>query len=283
MKMPYAHVDVFSDHVLEGNGLVAVLSDCFLADNLMLRLTQEFKQFETIFMVASEDNRNLNARIFTVDRELPFAGHPLLGGAAVLHKHACQTRDEAAFSVSLTRKTVPIVSKRTEYGYHVQMNQGKPAFLGEIPAADIPWLMQAFSLSMEDLHPTLRPEVVTTGLPYVLLPVRNCLERARIAVTTLETRIAAFGADYVYLIDVDNMEARTWDNLGLMEDTATGSAAGPTCAYLHRHGRILEGEKIIISQGQYGNRPSKLFAHIHQGEVFVAGDVVFFAEGSFAL
>lgn len=280
MNTPYYHVDVFTDKALRGNGLAVVYGDCF-TDAVMLDLAREFKQFETIFL-SGFDGQVVRARIFTVEGELPFAGHPLLGAAAVLHRQFAKG-DTLSLRVALESKTVPIVSKRAAHGYHVQMNQGKPQFLGRIPTSEIPWLLQAFSLTMEDLHPTLPPEVVSTGLSYVILPVQGCLQRARITVDTLEKRIAAYGAAYVYLFDVDSMEARTWDNGGLIEDSATGSAAGPSCAYLHRHGHVAEGENITIKQGQYCNRPGVLFAQMRDGDVLVSGDVVFFAEGCFTL
>lgn len=74
--MEYFHVDVFSNEILSGNGLTVVFCNEELEDNLMLKLTQEFKQFETIFLRKIDDNI-FNARIFTVDEELDFAGRIL--------------------------------------------------------------------------------------------------------------------------------------------------------------------------------------------------------------
>ena len=93
------------------------------------------------------------------------------------------------------------------------------------------WFAEAFSLSANDLsgHP---PRVVSTGLPYLLLPVTaEALGRAR-QVNDLQEALDKLGAAFVYLLDVDGREGRTWDNLGLVEDVATGSAAGPV-SYTH--------------------------------------------------
>lgn len=278
----YAHVDVFTDTVLQGNGLAVVFCGRFLDGARMLDLAREFKQFETIFVTGIEGGE-VSARIFTMDGELPFAGHPLLGAAAALHERHAPGEERLSLTFRLTEKQVPVVSERTHTGFHAAMRQGVPAFLGEVPAAELGWLLRSHSLTEGDLAPGLPVEVVSTGLAYVLLPVRGCLDRARIRVRDLEARIAAYGAAYTYLFDPDTLEARTWDNLGLIEDSATGSAAGPVCAYLVRHGRLCDGERIRIRQGRYANRPGMLTAWMERGEVYVSGDVVFFAKGTFTV
>lgn len=93
--MEYYHVDVFSDTILSGNGLTVVISDVELDEALMQDLTREFKQFETIFLRRIDENV-FQARIFTVDEELDFAGHPILGAAAVIHKHYFDDKQEQA-------------------------------------------------------------------------------------------------------------------------------------------------------------------------------------------
>ncbi len=274
-------MDVFTRQRLMGNGLAVVFCDGFFSPGLMLDLAREFKQFETIFLTGF-DGESVGARIFTMEGELPFAGHPVLGAAAALHaRHGGENRAEMPILFRLPEKDVPVISRQTDVGFRAQMRQGPPAFLGELPQEEAMWLARAHSLSPDDLHGALPVEVVSTGLPYVLIPVRGGLDRARICVTDLEARIAGYGASYTYLFDPDTLEARTWDNLGLVEDSATGSAAGPVAAYLVRHGRVREGEKITISQGQYAHRPGELTAWVEDGEVYVEGDAVCFAEGRF--
>ncbi|MCS4521666.1 PhzF family phenazine biosynthesis protein [Clostridium botulinum] len=101
--MEYFHVDVFSNEILYGNGLTVVFCNEELEDNLMLKLTQEFKQFETIF-VRRIDNSIFNARIFTVDEELDFAGHPILGAAATIHSHIFRNEEDMAITFQLNQK-----------------------------------------------------------------------------------------------------------------------------------------------------------------------------------
>lgn len=279
---PYVHVDVFADRQLRGNGLAVVFCDRFPDDETMLDLAREFKQFETIFVSEPTAGRVV-ARIFTVEEELPFAGHPVLGAMAALHDRHAQQASTYALRFALLEKEVPVVSTRTVNGFHAEMQQGTPAFEGEVPSDDLGWLTTAHNLTMEQLSPGLPVEVVSTGLPYVLIPIQDGLANARITVQDLEKRIASYGASFTYLFDPKTLEARTWDNRGLVEDCATGSAAGPVCAYLVRHGRLREGETVTIHQGQYANRPGVLHAIQRDGIVYVSGDVTFFARGSFTL
>lgn len=81
----FCHVDVFADAPLSGNGLVVVLGAQGLEHDRMLRVTQEMRQFETIFLDRPVPGRACSARVFTVEEELLFAGHPVLGAAAVMH------------------------------------------------------------------------------------------------------------------------------------------------------------------------------------------------------
>ena len=99
-------------------------------------------------------------------------------------------------------------------------------------------------------------QVVSTGLPYLIVPVSSGLDRARIAVGDFEERLANVGAKFVYVFDPDRREGRSWDNAGTVEDVATGSAAGPAAAFLIAHGLAGAAEKIVISQGRFLGRPS---------------------------
>lgn len=285
----YAHVDVFAERVLEGgNGLAVVFHEEDIDSSLMLELAREFKQFETIFLSEIDWRSNLDggtvtARIFTMEGELPFAGHPVLGGAAALHARLFPTLPQMQTTFRLSEKEVPVDSRRTDEGYNVEMAQGRPSFGLTLSAQDAGWLAFAHNLKPDSLYPGLPVEVVTTGLPYVLIPVTTDLSEARITVRDLAQRIGAWGARYTYLFNPDTLEARTWDNLGLVEDSATGSAAGPVCAYLVRHGRAQEGELLTIHQGRYAGRPGVLRAMQRDGAIFVSGGVMQFATGTFSV
>ncbi len=94
------------------------------------------------------------------------------------------------------------------------------------------------------------------------------------------------GAKFVYVFDVDNLEGRTWDNNGRVEDIATGSAAGAVAAYLVTHQRASTGESLLLKQGRFLNRPSELYASV-QGlselNVTIKGQVCFVGNGTLRL
>jgi PhzF family phenazine biosynthesis protein len=84
VPLEYRQVDVFAEAPLSGNGLAVIITEQSLDALFMQRLTCELRQFETIFLVAEAQPRTFHARVFTMEEELPFAGHPSLGAAAVL-------------------------------------------------------------------------------------------------------------------------------------------------------------------------------------------------------
>ncbi|MBL4787145.1 MAG: PhzF family phenazine biosynthesis protein, partial [Cohaesibacteraceae bacterium] len=116
----------------------------------------------------------------------------------------------------------------------------------------------AFNLGMEDLADDLPLEVISTGLEYLVLPVRSGLSNAHITILDLELQLEAIGAQFCYLLDVDRFEGRHWNNDGVMEDVATGSAAGVVGAYARRHGLVRNGKTFILKQGHFMGRPSEL-------------------------
>jgi predicted PhzF superfamily epimerase YddE/YHI9 len=111
------------------------------------------------------------------------------------------------------------------------MDQGVPQFgpalTGELAEA----YRGALNLARGQSHPALPMQVVSTGLPYLIVPVQTGLDRARISHPGFEGLLEASGAKFVFVLDPDRPEGRTWDNAGQMEDVATGSAARPlaTC------------------------------------------------------
>ncbi|PBD25833.1 phenazine biosynthesis protein PhzF like protein, partial [Pseudomonas aeruginosa] len=201
-----------------------------------------------------------------------FAGHPLLGAAALLH-HLRGGDNEQHWTLHLASKSVALRSVRAGSGFYAEMDQGRAEFGATPDAGTCRWFAEAFSLSANDLsgHP---PRVVSTGLPYLLLPVTaEALGRAR-QVNDLQEALDKLGAAFVYLLDVDGREGRTWDNLGLVEDVATGSAAGPVAAYLVEYGLAARGEPFVLHQGRFLDRPSRLDVQVAtDGSVRVGGHV----------
>ncbi|WP_340373752.1 PhzF family phenazine biosynthesis protein [Streptomyces sp. SS7] len=280
--MRYLHVDVFSSRPYSGNSLAVFPDSAQLSAEQMARITQEMRHFESVFLARDPTgDRSRHARVFDLAGELDFAGHPLIGAACVLH--ALHGGDETeTWPLKLKARAVDVTTRRRAAGrYSAVLDQGPAAFLGR---PDIAELAAWFSLDTDDLDPDLPAEVLSTGLRYLMVPVRgDALERARIA-QDLEAPLAAQGAQFAYLLDATTMEGRHWNNDGVLEDVATGSGAGCAAAYLRRHSRIGDGESVTLHQGRFTGRASQMTISAHgEGQdirsVTVGGEVAFVAEG----
>jgi trans-2,3-dihydro-3-hydroxyanthranilate isomerase len=221
-----------------------------------------------------------------MEEELGFAGHPILGAAACLHADLFSTELEASFEFVTAERDIPTTSRREGEAYIAEMDQG-PVMLGNpVPPAENDVFLQAVNLSSADLAPGLPLQVVSTGLPYLIVPIRTHLEKARITGPDFEALLSKVGAKFVYVLDVNRREGRTWDNAGRVEDIATGSAAGPAAAYLVRHHLAKPGEKLVLAQGRFLERPSELHAIVTGGSelsVMVRGQVCFVGRGTLTL
>ena len=268
------HVDVFANGPLSGNGLSVFLRTEGWPASAMQRLTQEMKQFESIFL-SEISPLGASARVFTVEEELPFAGHPVLGAAAVLHQTQTPEAAESIWRLRLSIGEVPVSTTKIGSHYRAEMNQGTAA-LGDIVTGDqLQPVLTRLGLSERDLVPDADPQIISTGLPYLIVPVRaDALARAAIEGSDLEAQLATLGAKFVLVLDIEGRELRTWDNLGRVEDVATGSAAGPVAAYLFNHGFADPSLPIELAQGHFAGRPSTLTVRQDNGNtLFVSGEV----------
>lgn len=282
MAANYMHVDVFSTRPYSGNSLAVFPNSPGLTADQMLRITQELRHFETVFFEPTGKASTVRARVFDLFEELPFAGHPLIGGAAVLHQQAGHVGPQA-WTIELAGKTVTVNTDRSMGGYHGLLDQGTPEVLAPMDRHDA--FPEAFGLSHSDLHPELPPQVVSTGLRYLIVPVASgALGRARIR-RDITPLLSGIGAQFAVLFDEAALEIRHWNNDGIVEDVATGSAAGTIGAYRLRHGLARGGETFILHQGQYVGRPSALRIQPEGTAesiqtVKVGGDVVFVGRGT---
>ena len=283
-QLSYRLVDVFSKKPLSGNGL-AVFANCHeLSSEIMQKISQEMRQYESIFLFPTEETHRFKARIFTMEEELDFAGHPILGAACVLHELIKGSKQPWTFE--LREKNVSVTTLKKEKSYFAAMEQGEPSFGPLLELHEASHLLKAFNLSEKDLHETLPLQVVSTGLAYLIVPVRCGLEKVKIVTSELGRMLADIGAKFAYILQVPQLEGRTWDNEGRVEDIATGSAAGPVGAYLVRHGLKQPDQEIILHQGRFVSRPSEIFikvaaesGRIHSVEV--SGEVCMVARGIF--
>jgi len=269
----YWQLDVFAERPLAGNG-VAIFPDARqLSPAAMQALTQELRQFESVFLLPGASANAYQARVFTMEEELPFAGHPIIGTAALLHHLHCPGAS-AEWSLQLLAKNVTVRTRRQDRGFYAEMDQGRSEFGAPLAREQALRFAEAFGLSTTELDSRYPATVVSNGLPYLLLPVTaQGLARAK-QQRAFAAELAALGADFVYLLDVDAREGRTWDPLGLIEDIATGSAAGPVAAYLVKYGLQRHDERFRLNQGRFLDRPSRLDVCVAaDGHVSVGGSV----------
>ncbi len=276
--MKYYHVDVFSDKKFSGNGLSVFPNAENLDKNMMQLITQEMRQFESIFLCNTNDN-SVRAYIFTMEEELDFAGHPLIGAAAVLHDINSPKKEVNNWTFELNKKLVEVTTQLKDGFISAKMNQGNPAFLKTLNAFEKEVFLQYLNLDKFDIYENFPLQVISTGLPYLILPIKkNALSKVKVKVSYLESKLADIGAKFFFALDIEGRQGRTWDNLGLVEDIATGSAAGPVGAYLVKNGKENFNTEIVLKQGDFLNRPSKLKVFVTNenedfGAIYVEGDV----------
>lgn len=284
MKIIYHLVDVFSKKPFSGNGL-SIFSDANKLDKKMMqRLTQEMRQFESIFYHQKNDG-NFRAYIFTMEEELDFAGHPLFGLSALIHSQTNNNSKANEIKVQLNKKVVHVKTIYNNGFYTATMNQGLPKFIHSLNESEELEFLVYLSLNQNDKYNSLNLEVVSTGLPYLIIPIRAAsISKIKVTIPDLEKKLSEIGAKFFYVLDIENNKGRTFDNKGLVEDIATGSAAGPVGAYLIKNGFEKFNSLITIYQGEHLNRPSEIRVYVNgkefsYGDILVEGDVVLMANG----
>jgi len=274
---PLTWLDVFTSTPLHGNALAVVHDADDLDDATMLAFARETRLSETTFVQrsAEADYRN---RIWFPRGEMPFAGHPSLG-TAVAVAHA---RGESA--ASYTQQTPaglqPIDVRRDGDTWHASMLQQHATGGAELDPAQV---LPAVGLTAADAHPELPIQLMSTGLPQVVVPLANtaALERARADAARMTAVLEPLGSDMLYLTVLDGERAQSrafyLDFQGANEDPATGSAAGSVTGYAHARGLA---SRLHIEQGVAMGRPSVLHAEIEDDGIRVGGDVVILATGT---
>jgi trans-2,3-dihydro-3-hydroxyanthranilate isomerase len=256
MRLPFRLVDVFTERPLAGNQLCVVPETPAQMDaGLMQAVAAEIGFSETTFVLEASLDR-YRMRIFTPGTELPFAGHPTLGTAFVLVSEG-GVRSPAV-------QTVPAgdVPVEVDVAVGFAWMQQLPAEFGlEFPHPEA--AVSATGLGVDDLEPDLPPKVVSTGLRHLLVGVRNAdrVAGARPDQAAVNEVLKQAGADGLYLFAVADGGAKArffGSGVGVAEDPATGSAAGPLGAYLAERGVVPASQSLVVRQGEEVSRPSEL-------------------------
>jgi trans-2,3-dihydro-3-hydroxyanthranilate isomerase len=297
MQRRYVTVDVFTDRAFGGNPLAVVLDAGGLSTAQMQAIASEFNYSETTFVLPPRDPaNNAQVRIFTVNQEIPFAGHPNVGTAFVLATQAAKPLERLLFEEGAGLVPVEILKQD---GRVVGAELTAPQSLTKLTQFSAEQAAAVVSLSSADIrtdrHP---PQIVSVGLPFltVELASRDALRRARPDAAAFARTFPCDGSDAVYLYTRDvpaaeacDLQARMFHpgSSGLSEDPATGSATVATAALLAE----LSGERdaelaLRIGQGVDMGRPSLLLTRVRKANGVIAsahvgGACVPMMEGSF--
>ena len=278
--MDFRHVDVFADRAYSGNGLIVFFGGVERPEEELQAIATEMRQFESVFLSEREAGGKVSARVFTVQEELDFAGHPVIGAAAAAHERWSIDDIERSWIFLVGGREIEVRSRRERRFFSAAMNQGRASFeepLDESLATDFLSMLGIGSAERCDLP----VQVVSTGLPYLIVPVTpDGLEKARIGVGDFESHLLEARAKFVYVFDPEAREGRTWDNSGEAEDVATGSAAGPAAAYLREHD-LIEGPSFSLNQGRFAGRRSSMSVDVaDNSDIWVGGPVAAVAAGA---
>ena len=267
-------LDVFTDRPLTGNGLAVVHDADGVDDATMLAFARETRLSETSFVqTATESGAAYRNRIWMTQRELPFAGHPSLGTAVAV---ARARGDRTATYVQQTGAGLQSIEVEVgERVWRASMLQ-EPATFG--PEVDTERALRALGLAGSDGVSELPPQVVGTGLTHVMVPVREeaALDRVAPDAAALRPVLEEPGCvcAYVAFLDASGESAAArgffLDGGAVLEDPATGSAAGPLMAYAHAR---TGAARLAIAQGVLMGRASRLLCEAGE-RVRVAGDAV---------
>lgn len=298
----FVTTDVFTSQRFGGNQLAVFPHGERIAADLMPRIAREFNFSETTFVLPPDDAAHTRrVRIFTPDRELPFAGHPTVGTAVVLAHlgEIALTGDDTHIVFEEGVGPVPVRIRRSAGGAdYAQLSAAKlPEFGPPPPKAND--LARMLSLEPGDvIEGEFSSQAVSCGLPYLFIPVRDrkTLARARVRLDDLERVLKGYWTTEVFVFGADpelpgsDLRARMFaPTLGVTEDPATGSACAAFGGYLAARDKRKEGTlRWIVEQGFEMGRPSLLEVEVDKKggnvtAVRVGGNAVIVTRGELLL
>jgi len=297
----YAQVDVFAEAPLEGN-MLAIFTDARgLSSAAMQALARETNLAETTFIIprdaAIEAERGVQVRIFTVQEELKFAGHPTLGTASWLYWNHAALRGAEAVTLDLPVGPISVrfgAQAEGKAGVFGTMQQNAPVF-GRIH--DRAAVAAALGLAIEDILLDPPIQTVSTGMAFCIVPLRSLEAMARLSIPQAKAQayLERSDAKFFYCITrAGEGSGADWHNRMQFyngEDPATGSASGCAICYLVRHGLAGNGQAVVFEQGIEINRPSRIHVRASLStasaavtdSVFVGGRTISVASGRFFL
>jgi trans-2,3-dihydro-3-hydroxyanthranilate isomerase len=309
----FLQLDVFTDKAFTGNPLAVFPEAEGLSSEEMMQIAREMNLSETVFVLHPDAGRLevlRRLRIFTPTREIPFAGHPIVGTWNALASEGVvpPPEDGNGWQRIFHEVGIGVLPVDIEFkdGQPVQvvMTQGAFEILNEMDDAhEQAELARALGLAREDLDESLPIQVITTGLTCMAVPVRSLADLRDIRVNAallaeIYTRRGGTGCHAFTRETLEVGAARAHARFfapadNIPEDPATGSACGALGAYLVHHGGLTlepnDGRyKFVIEQGDFIHRPSRINLDVKGQagrieQVKVGGPAVLVAKGEVIL
>jgi trans-2,3-dihydro-3-hydroxyanthranilate isomerase len=272
----------------------------------MQRLAREINFSETTFVLPPrEAGTDFWVRIFTPAVEMPMAGHPTVGTAFVLGLE--QLIDNSGPEITIRfEEGVGIIPVRVQWENGqpalIKMSQPQPEFGPEFPNRAV--IAEMLSLDPAEIEPDYPLQVVSCGLPFLFVPLKNLevVRRVKLRYDLWEQHLKDFASPHLFVFTTETeLENSTVHcrmfapALGIAEDPATGAASGPLGCYLVKYDhwsqtadRREKRMSFISEQGFEMGRPSLIHIEIEQEDgqitaVMVGGQCVYMGEGYFEL
>jgi PhzF family phenazine biosynthesis protein len=292
-SVAFYFVDVFASRPLTGNPLGLVPDADPLDESQMRAIAREFNQSETTFVLRPTlPGATVRLRSFTpTGVEVGGAGHNALGAWVWLEAAGRLPDQRSELAQEIAGKVLPVeISREPGRPLAVWMDQSPPHF-GET-VTDHAQLAAALGLDQADLTGSEPAQVVSTGAAHLLVPVhhRAAVDRAAPDGERLKAVLAAVGGEgcYLYSLPVGTADAVAYTRffnptIGIVEDPATGTAAGPLVALLVASGKVPDGVTAVVEQGHALGRPSRIKVAVSGERVRVSGSGLVVAHGTLSI
>lgn len=270
----FVQLDVFTQTPLAGNPLAIFPDAGGLNDSEMQALAREMNLSETTFVLprddATEAREGKKVRIFTVEQELPFAGHPTLGTALYLYASDSNQQKPAEINLDLKAGKIPVRftansenagRQRMDGQVFGEMRQRDPEFGAPFSRADV---ARVIGIAVNEIHSKWPIQPVSTGFTFTIVPFRNrqTLSDLTFGYSQAAEFLRKTGANLFYFLCPERREGQLEAGARMFfyggEDPATGSAAGCAASWMVRHGVANSDEQAVIRQGIECRRPSEM-------------------------
>ncbi|HIT90354.1 MAG TPA: PhzF family phenazine biosynthesis protein [Candidatus Merdenecus merdavium] len=281
--MRFHIVDCFAEQKYQGNQLAVFIPDYKISAGEMQQIAKEMGFSETSFILSDkQENGGYNVRIFTPDVEVPFAGHPTIGTAYIIHKIIEKGKTDKVI-LNLKAGAIPV----TIDNENLIMTQNEPEF-GE--TFDKKTLAEVISINESDIRTDYPIQWVSTGLEAIIVPLKSvdAIEKCRVNHISFQNFIDNYYRCNILVFAEDYQDLRVrvfMDDTGFLEDPATGSANGNLAGYLLKHNYFNKHNiQYRVSQGSEMGRPSVLDieGELVDGKftILVGGKAIIVAEGN---